>query len=393
MSSPVEQCAFAAIIVAGGTGSRMGAGPAKQYRDVAGKPVLRHSIDAFAAHSHCDIIILVVADSDRDRADAICAGLTKKVVIIVGGHTRRASVRAGLNHLTAMDMPPPFVLIHDAARPGVDEGVIDRLIDALHTNAGALPALPVTDSVARVRDGAIDEPVDREALVRVQTPQAFHLDAIVEAHRAWPEEKEATDDAAVLRAAGGTVVVVPGTEKLMKLTYPVDFSVFATMTGAERMRIGQGYDVHALVEGKQLWLCGIRIDHSHGLSGHSDADVAIHALCDALFGAIGNGDIGVHFPPSDEKWRGVSSALFLEYAMNLVRQTGLAVANCDLTIICEAPKIGPHREAMRTRLADIMAIDPSRISIKGTTSEGLGFTGRHEGIAAQAVVLLQNENG
>jgi len=278
---------------------------------------------------------------------------------------------------------PQYVFIHDAARPLLPQTVIGRLVDALSTHQGAIPVLPVIDSLVEARGTQMGAPAPREALRRVQTPQAFSFDAILAAHRAWHGEANAGDDAQVAQAAGIAVALIEGDEMLQKVTTQSDFAA-----PVAAVRIGTGYDVHRLVEGEELWLCGVKIEHSHGLSGHSDADVAIHALVDAILGAVAQGDIGIHFPPSDPQWRGASSDQFLVHAVLLAGQTGYALGNVDLTIVCEAPKIGPHREAMRARLASILGVDIGVVSVKATTTEGLGPMGRGEGIAAQAVVSL-----
>ncbi len=278
---------------------------------------------------------------------------------------------------------PDAVFIHDAARPLLPTEVIQRLLDALADHEGVIPVLPVIDSLVEADGTQMGAPALREALRRVQTPQAFNYEKILAAHRAWQGEANAGDDAQVAQAAGIVVALVEGDERLHKVTTQSDFAA-----PVAAMRIGTGYDVHRLVEGEELWLCGVKIDHSHGLSGHSDADVAIHALVDAILGASAQGDIGTHFPPSDPQWRGASSDRFLAHAVRLAGLAGYAVGNVDLTIICEAPKIGPHREAMRARLAAILGVDIGVVSVKATTTEGLGPMGRGEGIAAQAVVSL-----
>ncbi|MEE4289759.1 MAG: 2-C-methyl-D-erythritol 2,4-cyclodiphosphate synthase, partial [Erythrobacter sp.] len=264
--------------------------------------------------------------------------------------------------------------------------VIARLLAALEDHPGAIPTLPVVDSLAVASDtGTMAGKAEREALRRVQTPQAFRFDAILAAHRAWPGAKDAGDDAQVLAASAGSVALVDGDERLKKITFAEDL-MNATHTAA--IRIGQGFDVHALAEGEELWLCGVKLDHTHGLAGHSDADVALHAITDAVLGAIAEGDIGTHFPPSDPKWKGARSGQFLEHSVALARRAGYAPGNIDLTIICEAPKIGPHRPAMRAEVARLAGLDEGAVSIKATTTERLGFTGRGEGIAAQAIVTL-----
>jgi 2-C-methyl-D-erythritol 4-phosphate cytidylyltransferase/2-C-methyl-D-erythritol 2,4-cyclodiphosphate synthase len=281
------------------------------------------------------------------------------------------------------------VLIHDAARPFLPERVIGDLVGTLHRHHGAVPVMPVVDTLARV-DGGLGETVARETLVRVQTPQAFRFDAILAAHRAWPDEADATDDAQIARAAGLTVATVPGDANLEKITLPKDFARAEQCLGSALVsRTGLGFDVHALADGEELWLGGLLIPHPRGLKGHSDADVVLHALTDAILGAICEGDIGTHFPPSDPQWRGAASSRFVEHAVALVQARGGRIDHADLTIICEAPKIGPHREPIRAHVAGLLRIPSSRISVKATTTERLGFTGRGEGIAAQAIVTVR----
>ena len=278
------------------------------------------------------------------------------------------------------------VLIHDAARPDLPQHVTERLVDMLDVHEGAIPVLPVVDSIALANaDGMMSGKAERESLRRVQTPQAFRFDAILAAHRAWQGATDAGDDAQVLMASSGSVALVDGDERLKKITFAEDL---VEHEAGPAFRIGQGYDVHRLETGEELWLCGVQIPHDKGLAGHSDADVALHAITDAVLGAIGAGDIGTHFPPSDPQWRGARSAQFLAHAVKLAGEAGYKVGNVDLTLICEAPKIGPHRPAMRAAVAQIMGAPESCVSIKATTTEKLGFTGRGEGIAAQAIVLL-----
>ena len=375
---PSPARAFAAVIVAAGQGLRAGQQVPKQFAIWRGKPVLRHSVEALLNQGAERIVVAIPQGAD-DLAAAALSGLDR-VETVIGGATRQASVRRALDRLA--DRPPENVLIHDAARPYLPQEVTDRLIAALEEHSGAIPVLPVVDSLAVDRDGIMDGTADRETLRRVQTPQAFRFDAILAAHHGWEGKPLAGDDAQVLRAAGQDVALVRGHERLAKLTFAEDF-----MTGLPPVRTGLGYDVHRLVAGEELWLGGIEIAHDKGLSGHSDADVALHALTDALLGAIADGDIGSHFPPSDPQWKGARSSQFLEHAVKLVRAKGYTVGNIDLTIICEEPKIGPHRAAMRARIADLLGVDIDRVSVKATT-ERLGFTGRGEGIAAQAVATL-----
>jgi 2-C-methyl-D-erythritol 4-phosphate cytidylyltransferase / 2-C-methyl-D-erythritol 2,4-cyclodiphosphate synthase len=373
----------AAVVVAAGLGMRAGQPLPKQYARWRGKPVLRHSVEAMTRAGVAPIIV-VIAEGAESLAQTALTGLD--VRLVTGGHTRQRSVRNGLEALAAA--PPSLVLIHDAARPVVPRAVIDRLLAALAEHEAAIPVLPVVDSLAHVNGVMMGIPADREALRRVQTPQCFRFATILAAHRAWQDEPVAGDDAQVARAAGMAVALVEGDEALHKLTFAADFA-----EAAPPVRIGTGYDVHRLAEGEELWLCGVRLEHHHGLAGHSDADVAIHALVDALLGAIGAGDIGQHFPPGDPQWQGASSDRFLAHAAALVAEAGYVLGNADITIVCEAPKIAPYREAMRTRIAELLSVDIAAVSVKATTTEGLGFTGRGEGIAAQAVATLIRTEG
>lgn len=372
---------FAAIIVAAGKGLRVGGDTPKQFRNWRGKPVLRHSAEALLA-AGAEPLVVVTSEDGEEAARAALAGLA--FTLTRGGATRQDSVRGGLEALTGAN--PRAVLIHDAARPDLPRAVIARLFAALADHPGAIPVLPVVDSLALDSGGVMAGKAERETLRRVQTPQAFRFADILAAHRAWQGATDAGDDAQVLAVSGGSVALVEGDERLRKLTFAEDFVDIAAAPPA--FRIGQGYDVHRLEAGEELWLGGVLIPHDKGLSGHSDADVALHAITDAVLGGIGAGDIGTHFPPSDPQWRGARSARFLEHAVGLAREAGYAIANVDLTLICEAPKIGPHRPAMRAEVARIMGLAEDAVSIKATTTEKLGFTGRGEGIAAQAVVLL-----
>lgn len=373
----------AAVVVAAGQGLRAGQGLPKQFVRWGGKPVVRHSVEALAASGIAPIVVAIPQGAE-ELARVALEGIAG-VWLVVGGPTRQDSVRRGLEAL--VDSKSEHVLIHDAARPILPADVISRLRTALGTHAGAIPVLPLVDSLAEAKGERMGRPADRTALRRVQTPQAFHFDAILAAHQAWKGDSDAGDDAQVAQAAGLEIALVDGDEALHKLTFASDFAP-ASGQAAAPVRIGTGYDVHQLTDGEDLWLCGVRIDHSQGLAGHSDADVAIHALVDALLGAIGAGDIGQHFPPSDPQWKGASSDRFLAHAAALVVESGYGIANIDVTIICEAPKIGPHRDIMRARLAELLNIGISAVSVKATTTEKLGFTGRKEGIAAQAAVCL-----
>ena len=380
MSTAPPLPAFAAVVVAAGKGLRAGQPLPKQFAMWRGKPVLRHSVEALLA-SGADPLIVAIPENGEAAASKALEGLAG-YQLVTGGATRQQSVARALSAIGSADR----VLIHDAARPDLPETVIARLLDALDDAPGAIPVLPVVDSLSRDENGLMVGTARREELRRVQTPQAFRFADIRGAHATWEGDPVAGDDAQVLRAANGAVAHVAGDERLAKLTFAEDF-----MTALPPMRVGMGYDVHRLAEGEELWLGGIRIEHDRGLAGHSDADVALHAIVDALLGAIANGDIGSHFPPSDPQWKGASSDRFLAHAARLVTDAGYAVGNIDLTIICEAPKIGPHRQAMRERIADLLGVDINAISVKATTTERLGFTGRGEGIAAQAIASVIRE--
>ena len=374
---------FAAIIVAAGKGLRVGGDAPKQYRLWRGKPVLRHSVEALRTNGADPVIIVISADAQEQAQAAV--GDASNVRFVIGGATRQDSVRCGLEALAQDGVQR--VLIHDAARPDLPNDVITRLLDALSDHAGAIPTLPVVDSLAiSSAEGTMAGAAERDRLRRVQTPQAFRFADILNAHRDWSGSTDAGDDAQVLAASGGSVALVQGDERLKKITFAEDF-LNDTIT-IPAFRVGQGYDVHRLAEGEELWLCGIKLDHTHGLAGHSDADVALHAITDAVLGAIGDGDIGTHFPPSDPQWRGARSGQFLTHAVQLAHEAGYAIGNIDLTLICEAPKIGPHRPAMRAEVARLTGLGEHAVSIKATTTERLGFTGRGEGIAAQAIVSL-----
>lgn len=374
----------AALLVAAGSGTRAGGSVPKQYAQLGGRPLLAHAHQALASHPKIDAVLTVIGHGQEALLET-AMGVTP---FVTGGSTRRESVRNGLEALIAGGFT--HVLIHDAARPFLPTRVIDDLLTSLGTMAGAIPALPVTDTLV-IGDGErIGDTVPRDRLYRVQTPQAFAFDSILDAHRRWPAEQEATDDAQMLRAIGGEVALVPGDPMLEKITHPADFAAAeARLAAALRVRTATGYDVHRFAEGEALWLGGVRIPHAKGLSGHSDADVALHAITDALLGTIGAGDIGMHFPPSDPQWRGAASARFLEHAASLVAAQGGILDFVDLTLICEAPKIGPHREAIRASIATILDLDPRQVSVKATTTERLGFTGRGEGMAAQAIATVR----
>jgi 2-C-methyl-D-erythritol 4-phosphate cytidylyltransferase/2-C-methyl-D-erythritol 2,4-cyclodiphosphate synthase len=372
----------AALIVAAGSGTRAGSGPLKQYRRIGGKAVLRHAYDALAGHEAIGEVRIVIGVGQEEHFREAMAG-ADPAEPLTGGAERAVSVALGLEGITA-----DRVLIHDAARPFCPRAVVDRLVEALETHRGAVPVLPVADTLAR---GAarLGEPIDRTDAVRVQTPQAFDTEAIRGAYAAW-RGAPPTDDATAARAAGIEIALVAGDEALSKLTWEADFEaaerrLAATLTS----RTGLGFDVHAFAAGGELWLGGVRIDHDRGLKGHSDADVALHALTDALLGAIGAGDIGDHFPPGDPQWRGAPSSRFVEHVRALVEDRGGRIDHVDVTLICEAPRIGPYRSAMRARIAALLGLAEARVSVKATTTERLGFTGRGEGIAAQAVATVR----
>ncbi|MEA1084571.1 bifunctional 2-C-methyl-D-erythritol 4-phosphate cytidylyltransferase/2-C-methyl-D-erythritol 2,4-cyclodiphosphate synthase [Sphingomonas sp. M6A6_1c] len=362
-----------ALIVAAGSGTRAGGALPKQYAVVAGKPLVAHAYAAFAAHPAVDEVVVVIAPG----AEALALAALGGVRTVVGGATRRESVARGLAAVTGAR-----VLVHDAARPFVPAAVIDRVLAALDGAEAAMPVLAVADTL--VRDGAV---VPRDGLARVQTPQGFRVAALRAAHAGWPAGDEATDDAQMVRRLGGSVALVQGDAMLDKVTHPEDFAAAEARVTWET-RSASGFDVHRLEAGEELWLGGVLIPHDKGLSGHSDADVGLHALTDALLGTIAAGDIGTHFPPSDPQWKGADSAQFLQHAARLIADKGGRIDFVDLTLICEAPKIGPHREAMRARIGALLGLREDRVSIKATTTERLGFTGRGEGIAAQAVATV-----
>lgn len=374
----------AALIVAAGRGVRAGGGLPKQYRPVGGRPVLAWSAAAFARHPRVAEVRVAIHPDDRALYDAAGAGLNLGAPVH-GGATRQDSVRLGLEALATE--APDIVLIHDAARAFVSAALIGRVVDAIAPGAGAIPALPVTDTLKRGGD-LIEATVPRDGLWRAQTPQGFPFAPILAAHR-QAQGRALTDDAAVAEAAGLPVAIVAGAEENVKLTAPEDFARAAPPAPAVlEPRTGTGFDVHRFEPGDHVWLCGVKVAHEVGLKGHSDADVGLHALTDAILGALANGDIGTHFPPSDPQWRGAPSDKFLAHAAGLVARAGGRIAHADVTLICERPKIGPHKSAMRARIADILGLDPTRVSVKATTTEGLGFTGRREGIAAQAAATL-----
>lgn len=385
----------AAVIVAAGRGVRADGGPErtvpKQYRRLGGEAVLTHALRAFAAHDDVDAVIAVINTDDRALYDAASARLTQKLrPAVIGGATRQASVRAGLEALDPV--APERVLIHDAARPFVGPALIARVVAALDDHDAVLPALPVAETLKRGRGGRVTATVDRADMWLAQTPQGFRFQTIREAHAgaAASEGSGFTDDASIAEWHGVEVAIVDGETTNSKLTTVEDFEMADRLLAARdgagigEWRTGHGYDVHGFAIGDQVVLCGVSVPHDHALHGHSDADVGLHALTDALLGAIGDGDIGTHFPPSDPQWRGAASDVFLRDAAARVRARGGRISNVDVTLICELPKIGPHRAAMQQRVAEILGIGRDRVSVKATTTEGLGYTGRREGIAAQA---------
>jgi 2-C-methyl-D-erythritol 4-phosphate cytidylyltransferase/2-C-methyl-D-erythritol 2,4-cyclodiphosphate synthase len=376
---------FSAVVVAAGAGLRAGPGEPKAWRELGGRPIVRWSVEGLLSAGAREVVVVVARDR-LGQADEALAGL-ERWRAVTGGKTRADSVQAGLAVLTCGKNQP--VLVHDAARPFVAKAHVDRLLSALDLADGAVPALPVPDTLKR-GEGLVDETVSRDGLWRAQTPQAFRFGKLKAAYARWPASEEPTDDARVLERAGGNVALVPGDPMLMKLTYPEDFLMAEQLAGGRRIvRTGFGVDAHRFGPGDVVWLGGIRIQHDLGLIGHSDADAGLHALTDALLGAIAEGDIGQHFPPSDPRWKGASSDQFLRHALGLARAKGARVVSADLTLICERPKIGPHRNAMRERIAELLELPVDRISVKATTTEGMGFTGREEGLMAQAVVSVE----
>lgn len=373
----------AAVIVAAGRGLRAGGGLPKQWRTVAGRAVAAWTLEAFRTSPLVGPVALVLHPDDMGLAPGYAGH--PDVVVAEGGATRDASVRAGLEAL--VPFAPEFVLIHDVARPCVTHDLIARVVEALGKADAAAPALALTDALWRGEAGRVAGTVDRTGLWRAQTPQGFRFPLILEAHRR--HGGGAADDVEVARAAGLDVAIVPGEERNLKITTPEDFArAERFLRDAMDIRTGNGFDVHAFGPGDSVVLCGIEVPHGQGLVGHSDADVGMHALTDAIYGALAEGDIGRHFPPSDPQWKGADSAVFLDHAVRLAGARGYRVANGDVTLICERPKIGPHAAAMQARLEAIMGLEPGRISVKATTSERLGFTGREEGIAALATVTL-----
>jgi 2-C-methyl-D-erythritol 4-phosphate cytidylyltransferase/2-C-methyl-D-erythritol 2,4-cyclodiphosphate synthase len=373
-----------ALIVAAGAGERAGGALPKQYQLLRGKPVLRWSVEALAIAGVDRIVVAVGADQGHLAREAVG---DRDVTLTIGGASRTASVRAGLMALGDVNI----VLIHDAARPGLTATITKKLIETIEAGAGgAAPALRLSDSLRRVdASNRLIGEVERDGLMRVQTPQAFRGAVIRAAYAALPADASVSDDLAVARAAGAEIRLIGGDERLMKLTYAEDFAVLARlMSDAWIMCVGSGFDAHRFGSGDQVMLCGVKIAHDKGLIGHSDADAGWHALVDAILGALGEGDIGLHFPPSDPQWQGANSETFLRHAAALTRAAGAELQHVDITLICERPKIGPHRDAMRGRTAEVLGLPLPRVSVKATTTEQMGFTGRGEGLAAQATATL-----
>ena len=381
----------AAVVVAAGRGLRAGGNLPKQYRELAGEPVIRSSLSLFAWHGQIAAVQTVIHPDDRADYEAAAKGL-RLLNPVLGGATRQASVRAGLEALS--DRAPDIVLVHDAARPFCSVELVSRAIVACGETGAAIPALEVTDTIKRVDAGGhVAGTIDRASLRAVQTPQAFAFPALLEAHRRAAKEgrEDFTDDAALAEWAGLKVAVFAGESGNVKLTTDEDFAKAEArrIASLADLRTGNGFDVHAFGDGDHVWLGGLKIPHDRGLTGHSDADVALHALVDAILGAIADGDIGKHFPPSDPRWRGAPSDQFLKFAVERVTKRGGKIAHLDVTIVCEEPRIGPHRDAMRKRIAEIAEMTIERVAVKATTSEHLGFTGRREGIAAMATATVR----
>jgi 2-C-methyl-D-erythritol 4-phosphate cytidylyltransferase/2-C-methyl-D-erythritol 2,4-cyclodiphosphate synthase len=382
----------AAVVVAAGRGERAGASLPKQYRSIGGEPMIRATLRAFLAHPRIDFVQPVINPNDRDSYRDAIAGLKDLLPPVAGGATRQASVRAGLEALASHN--PGLVLIHDAARPFVSAALIDRAIGAGRTSGAAVPGVAPADTVKAIDDNAmVTETLDRSRLRSVQTPQAFTFSLILEAHRraAAARHESFTDDAALAEWAGQRVSVFEGEAANLKVTTADDMArtEMTRLAALSDVRTGNGFDVHAFAEGDHVMLAGIRIPHSRGVTGHSDADVALHALVDAILGALAEGDIGAHFPPSDPQWKGAASDHFLAFACERVRKRGGVIAHLDVTIVCETPRISPHRDAMRARIADIANVAIDRVAVKATTSEKLGFTGRGEGIFAMAAATIR----
>ena len=399
MDPRVEKIAI--LIVAAGRGSRAGAGLPKQYRRLGDRCLLAHTLSSLCSAIPSASLSVVIHPDDKSHYlqcinEITAAERSRLRPPVFGGSSRQESVRNGLEAL-AGDQGPDFVLIHDAARPFVDQALVNSALSGARQFGAAIPGLVVTDTIKQVtRDNIIVATPARAGLRAVQTPQAFSFSLILSAHRlAAKDARDYTDDSMVLEATGHEILVFPGDASNFKITTSEDFARAMALLNKNSfadlldIRVGQGYDVHAFAPGDHIWLGGVRIPHTHSLAGHSDADVLMHALTDALLGAICEGDIGKHFPPSDQKWKGASSEIFLSHACTLIKDKGGAIANVDVTVICEAPKIGPYRDEIRSKLAQIMSLDIERISIKATTTERLGFTGRKEGIASLALATIR----
>ena len=370
----------AAIIVAAGRGTRAGGDIPKQWQLLNGLSVAAHAMNRFAAHPAVDHLVLVLHPDDLNST---LWPREPQAIVTTGGETRSQSVLSGLK---AAPEGTNRVLIHDAARPNVSHQIIDDVLAALDNSTAAATAVAVTDTLWTGSAGVVTGTQDRTGLYRAQTPQGFHLQPLLDAYAAYPE---ATDDVTIARLAGLDVAIVPGAEDNLKITGPDDHARAARLLRTDMdVRLGNGYDVHRFGEGDHVWLCGVKVPHTRSLQGHSDADVGMHAVTDAIYGALGQGDIGQHFPPSDPQWKGAASHIFLENAVALARSEGFEISNVDCTLVCEYPKIGPHQAVMKAKMAEIMGLDPSRISVKATTSERLGFTGRSEGIASLATAAL-----
>jgi 2-C-methyl-D-erythritol 4-phosphate cytidylyltransferase/2-C-methyl-D-erythritol 2,4-cyclodiphosphate synthase len=391
MHDTSKQHRIAALIVAAGRGARAERPGPKQYELLAGKTVLARAVEAFTGHPLIDAVLVVIHRDDEALYRQAMGDHEKLLPPVFGGETRQASVLAGLEQLAQIQPLPDQVLIHDGARPFVGEDLITAVCSTIEPDAGAMPVLAISETIKRAEEGQVAETVPRSGLHLAQTPQGFAFTAILNAHRtATADQTDLTDDEAVAAHAGLVVRTVPGDRRNIKLTDTDDFRYAQAMISQPMETwTGQGFDVHALVPGDHVMLCGVKIPHTRGLKGHSDADAALHALTDALYGALGEGDIGHHFPPSDPNWRGADSAIFLREAIARLEARGGRINNLDVTVICEAPKIGPHRQAMRQAIATIAGIEPRRVSVKGTTSERLGFAGRGEGVAALATATIQ----
>lgn len=374
--SSLKNGKIAILIVAAGRGQRAGGGLPKQYRKLGGEMVLTKTLKCFTDY---ETIVVAIHPDDKNLFEQACAGLDANIISVTGGATRTASVKAGLEALR--DYAPDIVLIHDGARPFLKPQTIDNVTQALEDTQAAVPTLPIVDAVKSL-DGT---PIDRDQIRRVQTPQGFHFGAILQAYDNIAADADFADDIEVARQAGMPIRFCAGDTKNIKLTFEDDFMATQNMISIT----GSGYDVHQICTGKTLFLCGVEIDAGFSLLGHSDADVGLHALTDALLGAISAGDIGDHFPPSDAQWKGANSVVFLDHAAKMVRAQGAIIDHVDVTLICEKPKIKPHREAMRTKIADTLCLPITRVSVKATTTEGLGFTGRGEGIAASATASIR----